>query len=278
MSFKLFNHTPSTKSLLRLACAAALCTAANASAQAQKFPSYQPEPADVNLQLEEEPARTAAKPAARFPVAEPETPAQGGFPPAETPSAGFPVEAASFPQEEKASAEATPVGKAITLEQLGNLLTDMDLETSRFDRRHDFLYHADLEDQELELFFSVYLNETQDELRVRAWLDPLPENVISEEPLLKLLGRNIELPPGMHYGYSSETRRFLLEASLANRGIQAERLTDVFNNVASEVAASWSLWSTSEWNNGAKRVATQPELDSRATQIPGDAFEMPIRR
>ncbi|WP_237228454.1 type III secretion system chaperone [Rubinisphaera sp. JC750] len=280
MSFKLFNQTPSTRSLLRIACAAALCTAANASAHAQGFPAYQPEPADVNMQLEEEPAKTAAKPAARFPSAEPETPTQSGFPAAEKPTNRFPVEAASFPQEkeENEPAEQAPVGKSLTLEQLNGLLSEMDLETSRFERRHDFLYHADLEDQELELFFSVYLNETEDELRVRAWLDPLPENVISEEPLLKLLGRNIQLPPGMHYGYSSETRRFLLEASLTNRGIQAERLTNVFNNVAGEVAASWSLWSTSEWNNGAKRVATQPELDSRATQIPGDAFEMPIRR
>jgi len=278
MSFKLFYRTPFTTRLLQFACAGGLCVGLTGSLQAQSFPAFSPEPADVNLQLEEKPAKTAAKPAARFPSAAPEAPAKAGFPAAETPTNRFPVEAASFPREEKESGSEVPAGKSVTLEQLGELLAEMELETSRFERRHDFLFHADLEDQELELFYSVYLTEDDRQVRIRAWLDPLPENVISEQPLLKLLARNTKLPAGMHYGYSDETRRFLLEAGIVNQGIQPERMTEVLNGVAREVADSWSLWSTSEWNNGAKRVATQPELDSRATQLPGDAFEMPIRR
>ena len=147
-----------------------------------------------------------------------------------------------------------------------------------FQRRHDFLYRVDLVDQEMELFFSTYLTVDNSQLRIRAWLDPLPSDKVPSEPLLKLLARNIEMRTGMHFGYSVEAKRFLIEAVLENEAVTAAQTRVTLDHISREVADTWALWSTTEWTpaSAPRRVAEKPELDSRA--LSSDQFEMPLRR
>lgn len=244
-----------------------VCFAQVSNAQSA-FPAFEPEEA---VSESAAPVRAVS----RFPTAEPVENIETITP---VNQSMFPVENVSFPAE-GGTAVTGAAGQVLTPESLGTLLReDMGLDASPFENRHDFLYKADLQNQELELFFSVALSTDQKQLRVRAWLDPLPEGMISEEPLLKLLNRNAELTAGLHYAYSREGRRFLIEAVLKNDQMTAEKLKTALNEVSMEVATSWGLWATSEWTTGPKRIAEKPELDSRSNAFSNDQFEMPLRR
>lgn len=232
------------------------------AAQSGAFPAFTPE---AETTLESEPAPAGSR-KALFPTGE------GEASPAK--KAAFPVETTGLTDEPR----ATPVGKSLSLGEIGLLLGELNLEFSTLPRRHDFLYQADLEDQVLELFFSVYLSEDGSQLRIRAWLDALPANVDVQDHLLGLLARNTTMQQGLHFGYNAETRRLLLETVIPNENVSSETIASSLVGVSREVAGSWKLWSTAEWVTPVKRVVTKPELDSRATDFSKDTFEMPVRR
>ena len=232
------------------------------AAQTGAFPAFAPE---SETTPEAEPAPADAR-KALFPTDEGE--ASPGK------KAAFPVETTGLPDEP----QTTPAGKSLSLEEIGLLLGELDLEFSTLPQRHDFLYQADLEDQVLELFFSVYLSEDGSQLRIRAWLDALPANVDVQDHLLGLLARNTTMKQGLHFGYNAETRRLLLETVIPNQNVSSETLGNSLVGVSREVADSWKLWSTAAWATPVKRVVTKPELDSRATDFSNDIFEMPVRR
>ncbi len=234
------------------------------AAQSGAFPTFSPE--------EEETAPTPPPRGGRFPTegASAETRS------ASRPTASLPVKSAGFPQSDATAPQATD--QALTLEELRDLLQSLPVELTAQHRRYDFLYQADLEDQLLELFFSVQLSEDAAQVRIRAWLDALPDELPSEQPILGLLARNTDMPPGLHFGYHAETRRLLLETAVKNRGLTADSLKGALDAVSQEVAATWSLWSTADWNGPVNRVSSKPELDSRATDFSGDQFELPVRR
>jgi len=264
------------------------------------FPAFQPEEESAPIATSQPAAQAkfpqSATPSAKFPTGEvendskpaPQTqkavpnpfPGGGKFPTGdEDETEATPAQPAqeiksarvTFPTEEPAPAQR------LDLERLEQLLEQISLKPTLYQRRHDFLYRVDLVDQEMELFFSTYLTADNSQLRIRAWLDPLPATNIPSEPLLKLLARNIEMRTGMHFGYSAEAKRFLLEAVLENEAVTAERLQATLDSISREVADSWSLWTTAQWAPTVPpRVADKPELDSRS--IPGDQFEMPLRR
>ncbi|MEZ5952250.1 MAG: hypothetical protein R3C12_24275 [Planctomycetaceae bacterium] len=123
------------------------------AAQTGAFPAFAPE---SETTPEAEPAPADAR-KALFPTDEGE--ASLGK------KAAFPVETTGLPDEP----QTTPAGKSLSLEEIGLLLGELNLEFSTLPQRHDFLYQADLEDQVLELFFSVYLSEDGSQLRIRAW-------------------------------------------------------------------------------------------------------------
>lgn len=234
------------------------------AAQSGAFPQFSPD--------EEEVTPTPPPRAGRFPTgetsAETKTASQS--------TVSLPAKSTGFPQGDATAQQDS--ARALSLEELRELLQGLQVELTTQHRRHDFLYQADLDDQLLELFFSVQLSEDASQVRVRAWLDALPEKLPSEQPILGLLARNTDMQPGLHFGYHAETRRLLLETAVKNRGLTADSLKAALDAVSQEVAATWSLWSTAEWNGPINRVSSKPELDSRAIDFTSDQFELPVRR
>ncbi|MCG6155706.1 hypothetical protein [Rubinisphaera margarita] len=255
---------------------ALMCTASSGAAYAQSsaFPAYYP-----SSPSQETPVRTVSD---RFPSAEP-APASVSAPTSKFPT-GEPESAQAVPKpsfpvdgaEPLAELPEAPEGR-VTFQELGSLLTEMNLTPVESGRQYDLQYRAELDEQEIELYFSLRLSNDQSKVRVRAWLDPLPEGKISEEHLLELLAASAEMDSGLHFAYSKDTRRFLLEKVIPSRGVTKNELDAAMHGVSQEVANTWLLWATSEWSSNKAPVTREAELDSRSI-LQGEQFEMPIRR
>lgn len=228
----------------------------DAYAQSGAFPAFSPEPALIGTGKE-----TAKQPPKQgFPAFSTSTqPKSSGKPAFPTPKFG----------------QQLPQISVLSFEDLGRMLHTMSMEPTRVQARYDFLYHAKFDGQEMELFFSILLGKDGSDVRVKAWLDPLPERTVSQEPLLEMLSRNEGLNQGLRFSYSRQMNRFLLEKTVLNQNITPELLGSIFQDVSLHVAENWETWSTSQWKMPAEviRESVVPE-----DVVPEVQFEMPIRR
>jgi len=208
-------------------------SAVDVSAQSSAFPAYSP-----NLQSEEKASTQPGKSA--FPV----------LSTSESPDA---TEKYAFPESEPEQ-KGSPTPNRIDFRQLGEMLSGMKLEPAHVRARYDFLYLAKLEGQEVELSLSVFLGKEDSLVHIRAWLDPLPETGVPAHPLLEMLSWNEKMNPGFQFGYSKQAQRFLLETTLPNLEITPERLSATFQEISSEVASSWELWATSQWEEPSRKT------------------------
>ncbi|HCS50296.1 MAG TPA: hypothetical protein DIW81_01680 [Planctomycetaceae bacterium] len=190
-------------------------------------------------------------------------------PAAESNKAAFPV---------KQIAESTAANTQLTMNDLGRLIQELQLTPKLVGSQYDVVYQAEMNDQEIEVFFSLKLTNDHSKVRIRAWLDPLPESEISEKHLLELLAAGSELESCFHFGYNKDVKRFLLEAIVPNQNLTSKDLDTTMLQVSEEVSNTWLLWATSEWVAGPSRYTREAELDSRSHIIPEGKFEMPIRR
>lgn len=237
-------------------------TVGECSAQSAKFPTFQPSSGESSTQAVPTPVEMSN----RFPSA---SSAQPNSPVAENRNQAFPV---------KQIAESSSPQTQLTLNDLGRLIQDLQLTPKLVGSQYDVAYQAEMDDQEIEVFFSLKLTNDQSKVRIRAWLDPRPECEISEKHLLELLAAGSELESCFHFGYNKDVQRFLLEAILPNKDLTSKDLNTTMLQVSEEVSNTWLLWATSEWATGPSQVTREADLDSRSHIIPEGQFEMPIRR
>ena len=172
--------------------------------------------------------------------------------------------------------KSTPSQASLTFKQLGQMLSQMRLKPSRVQTRYDFPYQATLEEQEIELYLTVLLAKDDSQIRIRAWLDPLPEGEVPADALLKMLSLNEKMNRGLHFAYSTQTKRFLLEKTISNQDITPEIFTAAFQDLSLQVSDNWETWATSQWKQQPKKIIQESVIPQE--MISNEQFEMPVRR
>ncbi len=130
-------------------------TAGECAAQSAKFPTYQP--------TSEEPATNAVPVPAdmnhRFPTAAAQPASQPASPIVSEKKPAFPV---------KQVAEASAAATRLTMNELGRLIQELQLTPKLVGSQYDVVYQAQMNDQEIEVFFSLKLTHDHSKIRIRA--------------------------------------------------------------------------------------------------------------
>lgn len=150
---------------------------------------------------------------------------------------------------------AAPRGQ-LSDESLGLLLKAMGLEAKLFDKRYDFVFKANVNNEEWELSMSTVLSMDSSVVWIMAWLDELPRSAadVPRTALLRLLADNDKLGKGKFFAYIASNRRFVLQRVMPNSSITSASFRADLDDLGATVVATHPHWAVSNWSS-----PTQPD-------------------
>ncbi|ADG68019.1 hypothetical protein Plim_2193 [Planctopirus limnophila DSM 3776] len=141
-------------------------------------------------------------------------------------------------------------------ESLGTLLKAMGLEAKLFDKRYDFVFKANVNNDEWELSMSTVLSMDRSVVWIMAWLDELPRSAadVPRTALLRLLADNDKLGKGKFFAYIASNRRFVLQRVIPNTDITSASFRADLDDLGATVVSTHPHWAVSNWSS-----PTQPD-------------------
>lgn len=152
---------------------------------------------------------------------------------------------------------SAPRGR-VNEEQLGQLITALDLKPNKVQQRYDFAFNAKLDEQEWQLSMSTVLSQDGEWVWVMAWLDELPTTSadVPRTALLRLLAENDRLGNGKFFAFIPANRRFVLQVSFPNEDMTSAKLQEVIRDLGTTVIETYPQWSVANWKQTAAAEAS----------------------
>jgi hypothetical protein len=168
--------------------------------------------------------------------------------------------------------------KKLDDEGLGLLLKAMGLETSLAEKRYDFAFKSNVNDQEWELSMSAVLSQDANSVWIMAWLDNLPKSAsdVPRTALLRLLSDNDKLGKGKFFAYIASNRRFVLQRVVPNEGMTSASLRADLDDLGATVVATYPHWSTENWKSASQEDPAQAAKSG--VDVKGSAPQGPASR
>lgn len=183
------------------------------------------------------------------------------------------------------SAHAQDQAGRLTEEQLGQVIAAIGLQPNKRDKRYDFAFQAQLNDQTWELSMSAVLSANGESIWLMAWLDELPKasNDVPRTALLRLLAENDQMGDGKFFAYIPANRRFVLQRTVPNEGLTSAKLRLLLQDLGSSVVETYPIWHTGNWGGTpAAPVGTTSTSPAGGTPVRSavndSKFEQPVRR
>lgn len=151
-----------------------------------------------------------------------------------------------------AGTPAAPAAKGpLTDESLGNLLKAMGLQPKLTERRFDFAFKSNIDEQEWELSMSAVMSLDGQSIWLMAWLDELPKSAadVPRTALLRLLAENDKLGSGKAFAYVASNRRFVLQRTLPNQDLSTATFHAALTDLGASVVATYPYWSVANWRS-----------------------------
>jgi hypothetical protein len=193
-----------------------------------------------------------------------------------------------------AQAQEAAARGQLTDESLGTLLKAMGLEAKLFDKRYDFVFKANVNNEEWQLSMSTVLSLDGSVVWIMAWLDELPRSAadVPRTALLRLLADNDKLGKGKFFAYIASNRRFVLQRVLPNSNITSASFRADLDDLGATVVSTHPHWSVGNWSSPSQpdpssTPATStiqgsgPQGSAGASAQPGTAVRdggVPVRR
>jgi len=182
-----------------------------------------------------------------------------------------------------AVAQEQPAGSQLNEDQLGQLISALGLQPNKKEKRYDFAFQAQMEEQQWELSMSAVLSHDGSSLWIMAWLDELPKtsNEVPRTALLRLLAQNDQLGEGKFFAYIPGARRFVMQRTIPNQDLTSAKLRVVLQDLGSSVVETYPIWSTANWSGTPAApvgTAAAPEANGARSASNESKFEEPVRR
>ncbi|WP_437228709.1 type III secretion system chaperone [Planctomicrobium sp. SH661] len=186
---------------------------------------------------------------------------------------------------QSARAQDQAAASKLNEDQLGQLIGALGLQVTKKEKRYDFAFQAQMEDQQWELSMSAVLSHDGGTVWLMAWLDELPKasNDVPRTALLRLLAQNDQLGDGKFFAYIPSNRRFVLQRTIPNEGLTSAKLRVSLQDLGTSVVETYPIWSTANWNGtptapvGSAATPTASETPARSAAN-DSKFEQPVRR
>ncbi|WP_437188032.1 type III secretion system chaperone [Planctomicrobium sp. SH668] len=173
-------------------------------------------------------------------------------------------------------------------DQLGQLIGALGLQPTKKQKRYDFAFQADVQEQQWELSMSAVLSHDESSVWLMAWLDELPQasNDVPRTALLRLLAQNDQLGDGKFFAYIPANRRFVLQRTVENQNLNSARLRLLLQDLGNSVVENYPIWHTGNWGGtpsapitgGSDASAKVPAASSTKSATNDSKFEQSIRR
>ena len=172
-----------------------------------------------------------------------------------------------------AQRESAPAAAGgLTEVSLGALLKAMGLETTKEEKRYDFVFGAKYGGEDWQLSMSAVLSQDAETIWIMAWLDELPRSAadVPRSALLRLLGENDKLGAGKFFAFVPANRRFVLERVIGNRELTPEQFRAVLDDLGQSVVDTYPLWTVDNWTKPASGGAEsgEPAAEKEASAAP----------
>lgn len=156
------------------------------------------------------------------------------------------------------TSQAVADDKVATLsdESLGTLIKAMGIEPKLVEKRYDFVFKTNVNDDEWELSMSAVLSQDLTVVWIMAWLDELPKSAadVPRTALLRLLADNDKLGKGKFFAYIASNRRFVLQRVVPVTAMTSASLRADLNDLGATVVATHPHWAVTNWAS-----PTQPD-------------------
>ena len=128
---------------------------------------------------------------------------------------------------------------------LATVVAQVAAQVDRQGDRFDFMFKHD----DWELSMSAVLSVDGKSLWLMSWLDELPREaaLVPRNALLRLLATNDAMGNGKFFAYIPNNRRFVLQRSVPNEGIDEKKLASLLKDLAETVVETEPVWCVEKW-------------------------------